>query len=113
VPSEWLTSSAPALGLSRAEMDHKLLQQARKVGATVLEDASVVDVLENGNHVSGVRVKLAGAIENFHSRLTIDATGRTRALMRRLSVHGGRKSRSGKARLIAFKTHLQNARSAE
>ncbi|HZE73539.1 MAG TPA: NAD(P)/FAD-dependent oxidoreductase [Pyrinomonadaceae bacterium] len=113
VPTEWLTASAPALGLSRAEMDHKLLQQARRLGVTVLEEASVTDVLESRNCVSGVRVKTAEKIVDYHSPVTIDATGRTRAVLRKLSTPDGRKARVARARLIAFKVHLRNARVAD
>src|SRR5882762_10374432 len=36
VPSSWFDNQHSALGLSRAEMDHKLLERARSVGVTVL-----------------------------------------------------------------------------
>ena len=38
VPTEWFTKSSPAWGLSRSEMDHKLLSKARSLGVTVLEE---------------------------------------------------------------------------
>src|SRR6267143_4136682 len=38
VPSSWFDSQYAALGLSRAEMDQKLLERARMVGVEVLEE---------------------------------------------------------------------------
>ncbi|HEY6121418.1 MAG TPA: NAD(P)/FAD-dependent oxidoreductase [Pyrinomonadaceae bacterium] len=110
VPSEWLTSNSPALGLSRAEMDYNLLKRAASLGVTVLQDASVVDVLEDANHVRGVRVKLGEVTMDYESSIVIDATGRTRALIRKSKSRGGKRFHAGKSRLIAFKVHLQNTR---
>ncbi len=110
VPSEWLTNNGSALGLSRAEMDHKLLKRAESLGVTVLEQASVVEVLDDANHVSGVRVKLGEERIEYESPVVIDATGRTRALIRKSQSRGGRQFHAERARLIAFKVHLQNAR---
>src|SRR5438309_6947599 len=45
VPSDWFSAGGVALGLSRAEMDERLLRRASQVGVDVLEDASVVDVI--------------------------------------------------------------------
>ena len=39
VPSEWFMSGTQALGLSRSEMDHRLLQRAKHAGVLVLEEA--------------------------------------------------------------------------
>jgi len=39
VPSEWFGRQATALGLSRAEMDYRLLLKARALGVEVLEEA--------------------------------------------------------------------------
>src|SRR5438309_11778732 len=39
VPSEWFKPGARALGLSRSEMDHKLIQRAKSAGVVVLEDS--------------------------------------------------------------------------
>lgn len=112
VPSEWLTSNTPAFGLSRAEMDHKLLRRADSLGVTVLEDAVVVDVHEHENHASGVRVKSGDAMMDYESRVVIDATGRTRALLRIVKSRGITTFHAGRARLIAFKAHIENARCA-
>src|SRR6185503_18978827 len=58
VPSEWFSSGASALGLSRAEMDHKLLERAKAAGVTVLEEANVSGLLLDDGMVTGLKVKL-------------------------------------------------------
>ncbi|MDT7602643.1 MAG: hypothetical protein QOF61_640 [Acidobacteriota bacterium] len=141
VPSAWFgrgTGATRALGLSRAEMDARLLRRARDVGATVLEDAHAT-VASDGARVRGVRVQTGGAEQLFTAAVTIDATGRTRALARKVEREsrgvkldetrdekddeGARKS-SGtssdggasverRRQLVAFKAHLEGARLAE
>ena len=44
VPSAWFGAQGVALGLSRAEMDERLLRRAANCGVEVLEDAHVIDV---------------------------------------------------------------------
>ena len=109
VPCEWFGSGAAALGLSRAEMDHRLLLRARSLGVHVLEEASIADVLISNRCVTGVCVKLNGTTEEYRAGFTIDATGRSRVLVRKLENHRGRKAHLNRPRLIAFKAHLRNA----
>ncbi|MEP6741543.1 MAG: NAD(P)/FAD-dependent oxidoreductase [bacterium] len=109
VPSEWFTSGANALGLSRSEMDHRLLERAGALGVTVLEDAHAVPLTFENNFVLGLKVKTSKAVDDHGARVTIDATGRTRALAR----HFDREqidSRKRKPGLVAFKAHLENTR---
>ena len=131
VPSEWFAGGAEraALGLSRAEMDARLLARARAVGVTVLEEAQVAGVLfGRGRRVCGVRLTAGGAEREFESAVTIDATGRARVLARRVEKtaraaagapdgrgeDGGASRRRAetheRARLVAFKAHLEGAR---
>lgn len=161
VPSAWFgketrgaQASACALGLSRAEMDERLLRRARAVGVEVLEEAQVNGLLfEDAGHnerrrerydewqnerqnerrsgqprerhggqprerVGGVRVEWRGEKFEARARLTIDATGRARALARRVEqrvqTNETRAGKSGGAAskrmpLVAFKAHLENA----
>ncbi len=137
VPSAWFgkeaggagdASSACALGLSRAEMDARLLRRARALGVEVLEEAQVAGLLfeYEGRHderVCGVRVEWRGAELELRAAITIDATGRARALARRVEQRmkgdgGAHASKTGGASsrrmpLVAFKAHLENARGAE
>lgn len=113
VPSEWFGMAGnSALGLSRAEMDARLLDRARAVGVEVLEGAQAVGPLmsEDGG-VCGVQLRTNGDVRDYRARVTIDATGRTRALARRLEAkeRAHHSPLKRKARLVAFKAHLEGA----
>jgi flavin-dependent dehydrogenase len=105
VPSSWFSASGVALGLSRAEMDAVLLRRAADAGANVLEDAQAASLIIENQTVGGVVVKQGAAETIFRARVTVDATGRNRALTRRLSpvARGPRR-----APMVAFKAHLAN-----
>jgi flavin-dependent dehydrogenase len=113
IPSNWFgRANASALGLSRAEMDTRLLARARDVGVEVYEEACATDLLFEGERVDGVQFKTSDG-DTFSTRalVTIDATGRTRSLARRVEKRIGDKSTNKKSRprLVAFKTHLAGA----
>lgn len=111
VPSSWFGAGEIALGLSRAEMDERLLRRAADAGACVLEDAHVAGLLREDDRVCGVSVKVNGIEKQYHAPWTLDATGRTRALSRRVRAQpNGSKPR---ASLVAFKAHLESARGAD
>lgn len=118
VPSGWFGAGrANALGLSRAEMDHRLLLRAREAGARVLENATASGLLFEDGRVCGVRLKMDGEVLEFRARVTIDATGRARVLARRAEQESdeGQSARDVKDRrapLVAFKAHLEGARGA-
>ena len=124
VPSKWFDNENSALGLSRSEMDHKLLERARAVGVEVLEETQASAVMGEGHRVRGVRLKAEDAISEATAPVIIDATGRTRALTRRLvGLKDGGPNGSGKvikthkrrrsgAPLVAFKAHFEGARLA-
>jgi flavin-dependent dehydrogenase len=82
VPSKWFSGGGIALGLSRAEMDERLLRKAIDVGVDVQEDVSVADLLLQDGRVNGVKLKHNGTEQTIAASITIDATGRTRALTR-------------------------------
>lgn len=108
VPSEWFGQQNAALGLSRAEMDHRLLVRARDVGVEVLEETLASGLLRDGEQVIGMHLKAGEATFDVSAPVIIDATGRTRALLRRFENH---KARPGRKRpsLVAFKAHLEGA----
>jgi menaquinone-9 beta-reductase len=117
-PSAWFGGDY-ALGLSRAEMDAKLLERARAMGVHVVEEAYCANLLIEENQVCGVRVKIKGETQIFAARVTVDATGRVRALARHVENEAdidNAKSRnlaSRKSRrpaLVAFKAHFENAK---
>jgi flavin-dependent dehydrogenase len=110
VPSEWFMSGAQALGLSRSEMDHQLLQRAKSAGVAVLEEAHAARLICEGKEVRGISVKV-GATRDYEALITIDATGRTRSLARQLDPPRPNKKKHSNP-LVAFKAHLVNARVA-
>lgn len=111
VPSSWFGSGGVALGLSRAEMDERLLRRAHAAGAKVLEDAHVTDLLVEKGQVQGVTIKAGSQAETYRAAITIDATGRTRALARRLPA-AKESAKLNRPPMIAFKAHLENTRVA-
>ena len=112
VPSNWFSATGVALGLSRAEMDERLLRRAAEMGVDVREDASVVDLVIREGRVHGVKLKQNGAEEMISASITIDATGRTRALTRMLERTRSIKPRLRQRPLVAFKAHLAKTRVA-
>jgi flavin-dependent dehydrogenase len=111
VPSAWFGADGVALGLSRAEMDEKLLRRAAGAGAVVLEEAQVVNLLLQADRVGGAIIKQSGREVTYRAPITIDATGRARSLTRRVT-QTSQKTKPQRAPLVAFKTHLQGARVA-
>jgi len=111
VPSTWFGTGGAALGLSRAEMDERLLRRAAEVGVTVLEDAPVVDLVFENEAVCGVDLKNNGTKISYRAPLTIDATGRIRALARCVKRQEKRDLWQ-RASLVAFKAHFEETRVA-
>lgn len=112
VPSDWFRSGGVALGLSRAEMDERLLRRAADVGVNVLEDSHVANLTFETGRVTGVTVKKSGREERFRSALTIDATGRARTLARMADRISSTPPRPRRPPMVAFKAHLKDTRGA-
>lgn len=111
VPSEWFMSGTPALGLSRSEMDHQLLQRAKQASVLVLEEAHASRLICERAEVRGIRVKSGDAIRDYEALITVDATGRTRSLARHLDPPRPNQRKHINP-LVAFKAHLKGARVA-
>src|SRR5260221_8149914 len=111
VPRAWFGAKGVALGLSRAEMDERLLRGASEAGAVVLENTPVVNLLFDQDRVAGVVVKHTNSEIGFRAPVSIDATGRTRALSRCVAK-SRHQTQSHRAPLVAFKAHLKGARVA-
>src|ERR1044071_5855980 len=113
VPSEWFGHGrAGALGLSRAEMDARLMTRARESGVEVLEEAHATGLLFEGKRVRGVSLKKDGSVLEIVAAVTVDASGRSRALARHVEREGKTNHRATSRRrpsLVAFKAHLENA----
>src|ERR1043165_67547 len=112
VPSSWFSTGGAALGLSRAEMDERLLRRAVEVGVDVREDATICDLLTEDYRVNGVKLKHNGNQEAVPAPITIDATGRTRALTRMFERARSARTRLQQRPLVAFKAHLSKTRVA-
>lgn len=114
IPSKWFgRTHGSALGLSRAEMDARLLLRARDVGVDVREEAHATDILLERDRVCGVQFTIGDhELRTVRALVTIDATGRTRALARRIEKRGTHKTSNQmrKPRLVAFKAHLEGTR---
>ena len=109
VPSEWFGAGrAGALGLSRAEMDERLLNGARAACVVVLEEAQATGLLTEKSSVRGVRLKVCGEVREYSARVVLDATGRARSLARH--IERDERTRGKRAPLVAFKTHLDGSR---
>jgi len=111
VPSEWFISGGQALGLSRSQMDHQLLQRAKNVGVEVLEGAHASPLIYEREEVRGIRVKSGVAKQDYQALVTIDATGRSRTLARHLDPQQPNQRKHSNP-WVAFKAHLENARLA-
>jgi len=109
VPSAWFGGGeGGALGLSRAEMDARLLARAKDAGVHVIEEAPLACVVVEGGRVAGVRLHVAGeGVREYRARVTVDATGRQRAVARHAARGEERRTRPS---FVAFKAHLEGAR---
>lgn len=112
VPNEWFCANGRALGLSRAEMDQKLLERAKSAGALVFEDTHASELIVDRGRVRGLRVKCGNKIKDHLALVTVDATGRTRALARKLDSRR-KPEHNHRYRLVAFKAHLENTQEQE
>lgn len=106
VPSEWFSKGGVALGLSRAEMDERLLRRAAEVGVVVREETSVTSLNFANDRIVGVNLKSHNSEELISAPITIDATGRARTLAR--TTEKGVGVRRQQRQLIAFKAHFRN-----
>ena len=112
VPSDWFGSGA-ALGLSRAVMDEVPLRRAETSGVDVVENATAHDLIHEDRLVQGVLVKCDGRDYEYRAPITIDATGRSRVLAKKLRSTNGHTTGKVAPKLIAFKIHLEHTRVAE
>jgi flavin-dependent dehydrogenase len=94
-------------------MDHNLLQQARISGVTVLEGTSITGLIEENDQVRGVRLRAGGAERDYDALITIDATGRARALTRKIKSLTYRVPQRSRPKLVAFKAHMENTKVAD
>jgi flavin-dependent dehydrogenase len=107
VPSSWFAANSVALGLSRAEMDERLLRRAADAGADVWEEAHATNLTIEDQIVSGLTVKRRTGETSCRAAVVIDATGRSRGLTRKLL---SQRIRPERRPMVAFKAHFENTR---
>ena len=123
IPSKWFDENeSGALGLSRAQMDLRLLQRAKSLGVEVLEETSTIGLLNEKNKIYGVKLRTKnGDVKEISADLIIDATGRARVLGKLTEKEFNRQSAvvvehelkiqnpkpKIKNRLIGFKAHIE------
>jgi menaquinone-9 beta-reductase len=106
VPSEWFGQGEFALSLSRAEMDHRLLERARECGAKILEGTTVAEIdLKDGSVTKLIAKRDDGTSLEIEADLFVDATGRSGSLARLTHEHRV----PTKALFIGFKAHVAGA----
>ena len=109
VPSAWFGTDSGALGLSRAEMDTKLMIRARSGGVDVLEETHAAGLLLVNDKVCGVQLRNKDRdLFEIKADVTLDATGRSRILARQIDK-SNTSTKRGRAKYVAFKTHLEGA----
>lgn len=103
VASDWFSDAGGALGLSRAAMDHILLEAARDAGVEVLEETPVTGLVAEGPNLTGIRARgAAGSFERGFD-LILDASGRSAVAARQLPQSGRVAEASP---FVGFKAHL-------
>lgn len=73
----------------RADLDSMILDRARELGAKVLEEATVKDVIEEDGRVAGVTYVVRGSEVPLHearASMVIDASGQARVLGRKFTT---------------------------
>src|SRR5437660_9519282 len=67
VPSVWFSASGAALGLSRAEMDERLLRRAQVAGADVLEEAFAANLFVDNQTVKGLSIRQGASEKTYRA----------------------------------------------
>jgi flavin-dependent dehydrogenase len=72
----------------RADFDSVLMSRARELGALVIEEANVQEVLFDGDRAVGVRYQRKGDAEptSVRSRLVVDASGQSHLIARKFDL---------------------------
>ncbi|MFE1057047.1 NAD(P)/FAD-dependent oxidoreductase [Streptomyces rochei] len=92
-PQPWRSDFSATGGLydhswhvRRDEFDKLLLDNARRLGVEVVEQAQVTEVLQDADgRVTGVAYTHAGGAHTAHGRFVVDASGQSRTLTRKLT----------------------------
>ena len=109
VPSK-LFGGGSALSLSRARMDLNLLDRAKAVGVTVLEETKAAGLSRTNDRFWELKVRHSnGTNSEIEADIIIDATGRAGAISKLLEQKSSnRDSKPGRNSYVGFKSHLHN-----
>ncbi|MFI1328891.1 tryptophan 7-halogenase [Streptomyces sp. NPDC020845] len=92
--------TSTAYQVERSKFDEILLKNARRVGAQVREECDVIDVVEDGDRVSGVRYTDSQGVERHAvAKFVVDASGNKSRLYKRA---GGKREYSEFFRSLAL-----------
>ena len=90
----------------RSEFDQLLMENAQEKGAEVMQEASVHDILFDGDKAVGVRARLAdGSVKDFSAQVIVDASGQSALLSRKLKLA----DRDPKLKKAAVYSHFKGA----
>lgn len=96
------------LGISRAQLDERIVREARRAGVAVFERAQVGGPLLRGRCVVGLRGRWAGGVPfEVQARATVAANGRHSALVRQTGATHHRDR--WRAAFVGLKQHLWTA----
>jgi len=103
------------LGLSRARLDHIMLDRARQAGAVCIEGAAVKQCVFDRGKANGVEALLlpSGKPAVFAAPLVIDASGRNSRIMADGAGRQHHSSGRGDSRLYAMKAHLEGVQGVD
>ncbi len=109
VPSK-LFGGGSALSLSRARMDLNLLDRAKAVGVTVLEETKAAGLSRNNESVWELKVRHnEGKSSQIEADIIIDATGRAGVISKLLEQKSSSRDLKPVGNsYVGFKTHLRN-----
>ncbi len=111
IPTRWFGCGDFALSLSRAEMDHQLLERARTSGVEVLERTTIggVDVVD-GRVEQIIARSDTGDETELEADIFVDATGRA-SIFSRLAGRSDHKAPTDlkKPTFLGFKAHVTDA----
>ena len=106
VPSDWFGTGSFAMGLSRARMDHILLEKARESGVEVIDEASVVGLRDEDGSLRSIKARgQDGSVSEIEAAIAVDATGRSRVLSK-LALKLSASNSEPRPRFVGFKAHL-------
>ncbi len=91
--------------VDRARFDRILIERAREVGATVLEEAAFTGVLREGSRVVGVCFSHGGGAEELRARFVVDASGTPAVVSRALGM-----KRRDAIRTVALSAYWEGTR---